>query len=141
MRLVLDASVALKWFFKDRADEQDGDVASAILKAYTAGRVELLAPAHFLAEMCAVLARETPDTMARDLADLLDLAIPEQGDALVYARAMRLSRDLELHLFDTLYHAVALEAEDALLVTADRRYFAKASASGRIQLLADWPGN
>jgi hypothetical protein len=33
---------------------------------------------------------------------------------------------LPAHLFDTLYHAVALSVPGAVLVTADRRYFAKA---------------
>jgi hypothetical protein len=34
-------------------------------------------------------------------------------------------------LFDTLYHAVALEHEDALLVTADERYYEKPKATER----------
>ena len=139
MRLVLDASVALKWFFRARRGEQDGHAASEILKAYAAGRHELLAPPHFQAEVCAVLAREAPDTMAEHFADLLDLAIPVRRDAAVYARAMQMSRDLDHHLFDTLYHAVALETEGGMLVTADARYFAKASGSGRIHLLSRWP--
>jgi len=41
------------------------------------------------------------------------------------------------HLFDTLYHAVALE-EGATLVTADAAYFAKAKDLGGIELLADF---
>jgi len=41
------------------------------------------------------------------------------------------------HLFDTLYHAVALE-EGARLVTADAAYFAKAKDLGGIELLADF---
>jgi len=141
VRLVLDASVALKWFFRARTDERDADTATDLLTAYAAGQHELLAPPHFQAEMCAVLAREAPDTMADHLADLLDLAIPVRGDAAVYARAMQLSRDLDHHLFDTLYHAVALETERSVLVTADARYFAKASGSGRIHLLSLWPAN
>lgn len=141
MRLVLDASVALKWFFRSRTDERDADAAIDLLTAYAAGRHELLAPPHFQAEMSAVLAREAPDSMADHLADLLDLAIPVRGDATVYARAMQLSRDLDHHLFDTLYHAVALDTDDSTLVTADARYFAKASALGCIQLLSQWPGN
>ena len=141
MRLVLDASVAFKWFFKGRPDEPDRDVAAEILEAYAASRLELLAPPHFQAEMCAVLAREAPDTMAENLADLLALAIPVRGDAAVYARAMQLSRDLDRHLFDTLYHAVALETEGSTLITSDARYFAKASGSGGIQLLSRWPRN
>jgi hypothetical protein len=42
------------------------------------------------------------------------------------------------HLFDTLYHAVALEHEDALLVTADDRYYRKAEHYGTIAVLRDW---
>ena len=43
----------------------------------------------------------------------------------VLKRAADLSILLKHHLFDTLYHAVALE-EHATLVTADEAYFAKA---------------
>jgi len=41
-------------------------------------------------------------------------------------------------LFDTLYHAVALHELDALLVTADVRYYNKAGKAGRITLLEDF---
>ena len=136
MRLVLDASVALKWFFRGRPDEPGAEAAAEILQGYAAGRHELLAPPHFLAEMCAVLAREAPDTLAANLRDLLDLAIPTRDDALVYSRAMHLSRDLGHHLFDTLYHAVALESEGAVLVTADERYARRAQSLGRLTLLS-----
>jgi predicted nucleic acid-binding protein len=138
VRLVLDASVALKWFFRDRPDEPDGQAAAEILQGYAAGRLELLAPPHFLAEMCAVLAREAPDTIDAHLRDLLDLNIPIRDDALVYSRAMHLSRDLGHHLFDTLYHAVALETEGAELVTVDQRYLKQAGALGRIRSLRLW---
>lgn len=138
MRLVLDASVALKWFFRDRPDEPDAAAAAEILQGYAAGRHELLAPPHFLAEMCAVLAREAPDTLAANLRDLFDLAIPTRDDALIYSRAMHLSRDLGQHLFDTLYHALALESEGAVLVTAEQKYLKQAEAVGRIRSLQHW---
>lgn len=65
------------------------------------------------------------------------LAIPVSDDAPTLARAMRLSHELEHHLFDTLYHAVALE-EDAVLVTADRRYASKARECGNIVEPSRW---
>jgi hypothetical protein len=37
-----------------------------------------------------------------------------------------------------MYHAVALEHEDALLVTADDRYYGKAERYGRIATLPEW---
>jgi predicted nucleic acid-binding protein len=138
VRLVVDASVALKWFFRDRVDEPDAEAAADILQGYSTGRHELLAPPHFIAEMCAVLAREAPGTVDTDLRDLLELAIPTRDDALIYARAMHLSRDLGQHLFDTLYHAVALETEGAVLVTADQKYLKAAQATGRIRSLQEW---
>jgi predicted nucleic acid-binding protein len=50
-----------------------------------------------------------------------------------------LAIDLGHHLFDTLYHAVALESE-ACLVTADDRYHRKAEALPGIRHLRDWHG-
>ena len=43
-------------------------------------------------------------------------------------------------MFDTLYHAVALEYEDAVLVTADDRYYANAERYGTIAAMPDWGG-
>jgi predicted nucleic acid-binding protein len=45
--------------------------------------------------------------------------------------------ELRHHLFDTLYHAVALE-RGASLVTADDAYFRKAYRLGGIVRLAEW---
>ena len=55
-----------------------------------------------------------------------------------YENAMRLSRELKHHLFDTLYHAAALATPDAVLVTADAAYQRKAAGYGKIQLLRDY---
>jgi len=41
-------------------------------------------------------------------------------------------------VFDTMYHAVALSRPDALLVTADERYWRAARGVGRIVRLADF---
>lgn len=56
----------------------------------------------------------------------------------IYATACDLSRTLNHHLFDTLYQAVALHLDDAVLVTADERYYQKARDRGKISLLADF---
>lgn len=87
-----------------------------------------------------MLARVAPQTMIDNLHDLLDLSIPTRGDTVVCARAMQLSQQLGHHLFDTLYHAVALETEGALLVTADDSYRVKAQQGGlgRIVALSEW---
>lgn len=138
MTLVLDASVALKWFFRGRGDEPHAEAALDLLQGHASGRHALLAPPHFTAEVCAVLAREAPSTIADDWQDLQDLAIPVDARPEVYARAMQLSHDLGHHLFDTLYHAVALEHEEAMLVTADERYWRLARHHGRLVRLQDF---
>lgn len=137
MKLVVDASVALKWFFRSRIDEPDVGRAIEILDRFDAGAIDLLAPVHFQAEVCAVLARESPQIMTRQLSRLTAMSIPVTDDALITAHAMRLSHELGHHLFDTLYHAVALET-GALLVTADKRYVLKAAERGNIVELSRW---
>jgi len=55
-RLVIDASVAVKWLLKDTI-ESDVDLASDILLAFLAGEVELYAPQILPYEVCGTLAR------------------------------------------------------------------------------------
>lgn len=138
MNLVLDASVAIKWFFRDEPNEQDAQRALQILQAVGSGEARLVQPPHFMAEMCAVLARETPEQVQADIVDLLNLEWRESESAGIYAAASELAVKFNHHLFDTLYHAVALHEPDTMLVTADVRYFNKAKQAGQIILLEDF---
>ena len=137
MILVVDASVALKWFFHIRGNEADADGALAILSGIDAGRIQLVQPPHFISEVAAVLAREKPDDAREDLRDLLDVECRFVEDSAIYASAVDLSIRLQHHLFDTLYHAAALHTPGAIFVTADRRYYEKAADIGLITLLGD----
>jgi predicted nucleic acid-binding protein len=132
VKLVLDASVVLKWFFSQRPDEADTGAALALLKAVGEGVVSLVQPPHFVAEVAAVLARESPHDAQRCLRDLLDIDMQLADDPQVMARAVDLSVRYTHHLFDTLYHAVALETPGAVLVTADAAYLRKAAPEGQI---------
>lgn len=138
MKLVLDASVALKWFFRSRTAEADTGVALALLHAVGSGSVTLHQPVHFVAEVAAVLARELPDQAQLLLGELLDIQMQVIDGPMVVARAVELAARHKQHLFDTLYHAVALQTERALLVTADAAYLRKAACDGRIVSLAQW---
>jgi predicted nucleic acid-binding protein len=65
----------------------------------------------------------------------------EVADTLaIYQRAGSLAVTLNHHLFDTLYHAVALETPEATFVTADDRYLDKARSLGRIVHVSEWQG-
>ena len=137
MKLVVDASVAVKWFLPVSSREQDADRATALLHSVREGLVDLLQPPHWLAEVSAVITRLRPE-IAAEAIDLLDaMEFDMVADAELYKGASDLATQLNQHLFDTLYHALAL-ANDALLVTADDRYLRKARALGRVVALAEW---
>ncbi len=138
MNWVIDASVALKWFLRFRAEEDHVPQAIALLEQTLSGAADAVQPPHFYAEMAAVLARVKPDTAGEDMADLLRLDFQVAEGPELYALAIDLSRRYGHHLFDTLYHALALLQPEATLVTADRRYFIKAQGQGRILLLEDF---
>ncbi|MDO8787398.1 MAG: type II toxin-antitoxin system VapC family toxin [Sulfuritalea sp.] len=138
MILVLDASVAIKWFLQFREGEDHCQRALEILARIDDGRVLMVQPPHFLAEMGAVLAREKPADAMADLSDLMVVEFESVAEPAVYETACELAVRLGQHLFDTLYHAVALHTPGATLVTADKRYFRNARNLGRITLLADF---
>ena len=138
MKWVLDASVALKWFFADREDEPLVAPAIALLQRFHTSEDRFLCPPHFITEMAAVLARESPDTANDSVNDLLTMTWETMADEGVYRRAITLAKSLDHHLFDTLYHAVAL-VHGGTLVTADAKYFKKAKGAGSILWLGSLP--
>ncbi len=138
MIVVADASVALKWFLSDSLDEDHTDIALAIFEAAVLGRIQLLQPVNFIAEVAAVLARIKPAEAQSDLLDLIAIERRTVDSPEVYATAVALAIQLKHHLFDTLYHALALENPSAMFVTADRRYFDKAKHLGQIIWLPDF---
>ncbi len=138
MTVVLDASVFVKWLLQDREREADTDHATAIIEAGATGRTGAMQPVHWLAEVGGVITRLSPHTAEDDVTMLQALNLPVSDDPVVLRRACRLAIELNHHLFDTLYHAVALETGNATLVTADRRYLNKARHVGRIVDLTEW---
>jgi predicted nucleic acid-binding protein len=137
LRIVIDASVAIKWVIRDALLEPDADKALAILREIRAHTIEVFEPPHWVAEILAVIARARPQRVALTFGILSTLAFKETVRQSCYRRAADIAIQYNHHLFDTLYHAVALE-EGATLVTADEAYFAKTAALGNIQRLADF---
>lgn len=138
MIAVVDASVAAKWFLSDRPDKQHADLALQILEHSVLGFLPLVQPPHFVAEVSAVLARLKPFDARDDLSDLLDIRYRTHATPETYATALDLAIRYQYHVFDTLYHAVALHTPGAVLITADERYYCKACSEGQITLLADF---
>jgi predicted nucleic acid-binding protein len=137
MKLVIDASVAVKWIVGDQPGEGDVDRASALLGAIARRTVSVIEPVHWVAEVTGVVVRLKPDRAVAAIALLTHSRFSLTASRASYRRAAQLSEQLDHHLFDTLYHAVALE-EGATLVTADTAYFGKAKDLGGVQLLADF---
>lgn len=135
--VVADASVVVKWFLADRPEEDDVEAALQLLYAVHDARVSLRQPPHWLVETAAVLTRLSPETAIEDIADLHAMDVEEVTTLSAYERGAQLARSLGQHLFDTFYHAVALETDGATLLTADERYFQVAAPVGSIALLSD----
>ena len=137
IKLVVDASVAVKWFIRDSTEENNVAFAVDILVGIGKNSIEIIQLPHWIAEVTAVLARLQPD-LSDDAIDLLDaMELPTRAESGVYKLASHLATELNHHLFDTLYHALALQ-DNATLITADHRYFRKSVNQGSICMLADF---
>ena len=131
MRLVIDASVALKWVIP----EADSDAATALFDE------ELIAPSLWLAESASALWRHvrlqqmTPDQALGRLAELARAPVASLPIAAHIAAALQLAIELRHPIYDCLYLAVAL-SHDTLVVTADRRFAAATLSAypGRVRL-------
>lgn len=119
MRLVVDASVAVKWV----AEEEDSDKADRLLS----GLYELHAPRLLTAELGNALWRKArAGTMRRSRAALLAAAIAEMPirwaeDEVVASASVRLALELDRPVYDCVYLALAHRL-GATLVTADARF-------------------
>lgn len=138
MTLVVDASVVVKWLLQDPEREAGTDKATVIMEKIAKGEQSALQPPHWLAEVGAVLARESPETAADDITMLAAFELPAVDDPLILKRGVELAVELKQHLFDTWYHAIALKTPDTTLITADERYLRAARAKGHIMSLMDW---
>ena len=135
---VIDASVIMKWFLKDSKDEKDIPIALELLKALREDNIEILQPIHWLVEVAAVVTRVQPKH-AEHIISLLDaMTLPVCHNPIVLNIACRLSKTYKHHLFDTLYHAVALSQSNTTLITADLVYFNKVCKEEKIIRLSDF---
>ncbi len=153
-RLVVDASVAAKWYLTDEAPDET-ELARELSVACAAGRIEVLAPDFLRMELTAALSRGFHRglrgrgghvTAERDLAVLLDtmFAAPIQFSETTVDQlctcavmALRFSRSV----YDMIYLQLAEEL-DCQWCTADEKVLAPTRADfprDRILLLRDLP--
>ena len=126
MAVVVDASVAIKWF----VDEPGADRARSLWET----RPGLVAPDLLVPEVCSALWRKVrlgqavPEQAAeatiRLSANLVDL----RPTATLATRAVMLAFELDHPVYDCFYLALA-ELEQSFMLTADRRLLARLSGS------------
>jgi predicted nucleic acid-binding protein len=137
MTLVVDASVALKWF----VEEEDTPIATAILASD-----RLIAPSLVVAELCnaawrlwrrgEIVRRQVEIVAGRASGAFVALTTEDE----LAERASQIAVDLEHPAYDCFYLALA-EKEAATLVTADRRLVERVRATrweGRVVALDAW---
>jgi predicted nucleic acid-binding protein len=137
LTVVIDASVVVKWLLPDPGIEPDVDRAVLLLKDVRDGKVAVLQPPHWLAEAAAVINRLRPAVAGRAVELLYVMELPVAQELEVFRRAVALGEALSHHVFDTLYHAVALE-HDATLISADEKYCRKAEPLGSLVRLESY---
>ncbi len=138
MRLVVDASVAAKWYFAEPGHE----AADRVLASRVNAERELLAPDLIVAEFTNVLwrrvrRRECTFAAAEQILELWEVDRPELVPCSDLAqRAFQLASSLDQSVYDCLYLALAVEI-DAPLVTADRALARAARSLGApVELIA-----
>ncbi len=123
MILVVDASVASKWFIP----EELSDAADRLL----ASDHELAAPDLLLVEAGNILWKKarlgeiSPADAGAVLADLAGGVLTLRPSAPLASRALAIAHELDHPVHDCLYLALA-EAEGGTVVTADRRFLRQA---------------
>jgi predicted nucleic acid-binding protein len=126
-RCVIDASVAAQWYFPGRL--------TAHADALLAGSCDLLAPGLLVLEIAALLASrvrlgEIDEQGAREvLSELRQVPFEWTPVSALVPAALALALRADLRLSDSIYLALAMQA-DCSLVTADRKLYEAARAGG-----------
>ena len=123
--LVLDASVAAKWFLP-RAGEPLADEALALLRRYADGEIELTVPDLFWAEFGNLLwkavrtGRVSGTTATEALTDMLYYGLSTVSGRELAEDALAIALSTGRTVYDAMYVALAIQ-RGATFITADER--------------------
>ena len=141
MRVVLDASVAVKWLLP----EADSEKARDVLSGWNEGRVELVAPSLLLAEVANVFwkkvgKRETdPSQAAHVFREFCFLGVPLVPVEELVLPALDFSLLYKHSVYDCIYVALAVR-DRCNLLSADEKLFRTFGKPPlrMVRLLKDW---
>ncbi len=123
--LVIDVSVAVKWFLPKR-DEDLVDQAMELLARYRDAKLRFLVPDLFWAEFGNVMwkavrvGRCTREIAKDSIAEIKTLGLPTVPSQILIEQALSLALSFNRSVYDSLYVALAMESA-AQLVTADEK--------------------
>ncbi len=124
-RIVIDASVVLKWFL---SDEKYGNVALEILDKYVSYEIEILAPSLLEYEVLNGLyvaqkrGRIPIEIVSSAIEGFLNVEIEQKDILSFYPEAINFSAHYNLSAYDSSYLAVAA-IENTQMVTADMNLY------------------
>ncbi len=139
MDIVLDASVAIKWF-KDK-DEDYVDLALSIQEKKLAGYLEIIVPDLFFLEVLNTFLTKQSLTL-EDISNIKE-SLLKMHMKIVYPESEILGNTINIALknnmtfYDALYIATA-EANDALLYTEDKEILSCRKVYGFIRHIKDY---
>lgn len=120
-RYVVDASVTVKWF----VPEEDSEPARRLKRDYEAGEIDVLSPGLIVFEVANALRyhpkiRLDASDLVVAIASLKGMSITVEMDEEGWARALELSLQERISVYDAVYLALAGQS-DAMFVTADKK--------------------
>jgi predicted nucleic acid-binding protein len=130
-RIVVDASVVLKWFL---SDEQFGQAALFLLDKYVSFELGIIAPSLLAYEVLNGLfiaqqrGRIEPEKTIMAFEGFIELEIAKKNISSIYPKIIHFSESYNLSAYDASYLGIADE-EGIDLVTADKNFFNKTKSS------------
>jgi len=120
-KFVLDASIALKWFFPK---EKNSNIARSALEKIKKGEIKIFVPQIFFFEVINVMktkAKTTPEDVLYAINKLFSLSlVTKTVDSGLLSKANFYAQKYDLTIYDASYIAVA-KINNATLITADEK--------------------
>lgn len=132
MKLVIDASVILKIALVE--NEEDQQIALAILKLFQDGEIDITLPNFWLFEVGNTLIRKNVD-FEELYSYLLEIGFRQHNfNTAELIEIGNFAKNFNVSFYDASYHMLA-KLINYTFVTADERYFEKTKKAGNIVLL------